>query len=275
MTYPIFNSDDDDVDDDAYKGWLRDDTKQFKEVDAPLVDHLPAGYYGYDQPFIKAMDLAESNDIQLSEQQREIHGRIQTFWSSRDKYRAMGIPHRRGILLHGLPGTGKTTVIRVAARELIANNGIVVEMDANRITETPWALRQIKRIEGERPVMLVVEDLDHYSRDSFETWMTGFLDGVVGIDSFLLLSTTNYLDKISDRLQRQGRIDEKWEIPTPSTEQRAVYIQTLLEKIEGADEDFMARMVVETDSMVMSDIKGYVVNQVVFQRAHQAQVVGR
>ncbi len=45
----------------------------------------------------------------------DIRVNVEVFFRSREKYRNLGIPHRRGLLFAGPPGCGKTLTIKVLA----------------------------------------------------------------------------------------------------------------------------------------------------------------
>ena len=54
---------------------------------------------------------------------------IEKFWDRADKYKEYGFLHKRGILLYGAPGAGKSGIIQLCTKHLIEKmNGIVINL---------------------------------------------------------------------------------------------------------------------------------------------------
>lgn len=80
-----------------------------------------------------------------------------TFKESKDWYSDRGIPYRRGYLLHGPPGTGKTSFIQSLASKVNMNVAILSLSAAANDDALSSALAQVPK-----NCMLVIEDVDHY-----------------------------------------------------------------------------------------------------------------
>ena len=139
-----------------------------------------------------------------------------------------GIPYRRGYLLHGPPGSGKTSFIQALAGELDYNL-CILNLSERGLTDD--RLHLVFSIIPERCIMLL-EDVDtaflgreqskeqgyRYRRArlicSFQSSITlsGFLnalDGVVASEERIVFMTTNHPEKLDPALIRPGRVDVK------------------------------------------------------------------
>ena len=147
-------------------------------------------------------------------------GDCERFLSAGPWYRQRGIPHRRGVLLHGPPGCGKTSLILALAGHL--NLGIsVLNLSDSNMTDT---VLQARVADLPRNTILLLEDIDaaFVSRDSntvplssahagqSQVTLTGLLnalDGVLASEARLTFLTTNYPDRLDPALIRPGRVD--------------------------------------------------------------------
>jgi SpoVK/Ycf46/Vps4 family AAA+-type ATPase len=153
---------------------------------------------------------------------------VERFWASAERYAAMGVPHKTGILLHGLPGTGKTVVLRKAIDQTIQAGGFALKLGA--LNELPRAIQAIRHHYPTAPILIYQDDMDSWlERDSdHEVDLTHMMDGTGSeLNGCLVLGTTNHIEKFSDRLKRPGRFDHVVEIDPPALEERQSYLSEL------------------------------------------------
>ncbi|KAJ7151896.1 P-loop containing nucleoside triphosphate hydrolase protein [Mycena crocata] len=159
----------------------------------------------------------------------------QEFLQTEDWYIEAGIPHRRGYLLHGPPGTGKTSTIYALAGAL--NLEIYSLSLASNFVDDSFLQRAASSIP--KHGLFLIEDIDcafTASRDDEDSdgqdakpafppigrggrqgravTLSGLLnviDGVGSEEGKLFFATTNHIDRLDTALVRPGRIDHKVE----------------------------------------------------------------
>lgn len=123
--------------------------------------------------------------------------------------RDMGIPFRRGYLLYGYPGTGKSSFIRALAGELKVHLCLVSLNDKNMTDED---LNSLLNNAPPRSILLL-EDVDaaFAQRDNGETasrvtfsGLLNALDGVGSQEGKILFMTTNKINLLDPALIRPG-----------------------------------------------------------------------
>lgn len=157
-----------------------------------------------------------------------ILGQIDTFWKKAERFKKIGLLHKRGILLYGAAGCGKTSIIKLLCNNIVAHNGIVLLIQETELAST--ALQGIRQIEPDRPLLTIIEDIDVYMDDEMgKRGLLTFLDGETQVNHIVHLATTNYPDRLDETItKRPGRFDVVIELKQPVREAREAYLKSLL-----------------------------------------------
>jgi len=149
----------------------------------------------------------------------------QRFWHAGDDFHQLGFLHKRGFLLMGPAGCGKTSIInQIADYVLWQLAGLVLLVDDPE--RAAMVLARIRQLEPERPVLVVIEDIEAMLDHGREEHLLSLLDGQTQIDHVLFIATTNYPERLDRRLQaRPSRFDRVEIIRPPSAEVRQAYLE--------------------------------------------------
>ena len=179
------------------------------------------GMWGILNRLSKRSDETLFMDVDLE----DLFKQIQTFFDDEEDYIQHGVPFKMNFLFHGIPGTGKTSLIYTIASHFnfdIAFLNITRDLDDNTFTRAVTNLPDNS--------ILVLEDIDalFVERDtkcgvSFST-VLNVLDGMTKKHKLLTFLTTNYKDRLDSALKRSGRIDYELEFTYASKKQtKAMY----------------------------------------------------
>jgi len=142
-----------------------------------------------------------------------------------DTCKVKGIPFKRGLLLYGHPGTGKTVTTTAVIQEVLKAGGTVISFqsgsNAAGLTDVYELAQRLA------PAIVVLEDYDllnfdrtSYGNNSVTSQTLNTLDGVQSIEGVLTIATTNILEHIDNAAVRAGRIDSCVEIDYPDLERK-------------------------------------------------------
>ena len=112
---------------------------------------------------------------------------IENFWESGDNYVKHGYCHRRGYLLYGPVGSGKSVIVQQAIERVTSREGIVVLCDHPGLLTK--ALHIFRVVEPERKVLCIFEDIDSIVLRHGEASLLALLDGEGQINRVLNLAT--------------------------------------------------------------------------------------
>lgn len=169
---------------------------------------------------MKTDDLIKFNDEYSTKLLKEIN----SFWSLEKEFFNFGFLHKRGILLWGAQGSGKTSIVQLIIKDLIQNfDGIVLICNCSP-SLVAESIKQIKQVEPKRKIICLFEDIDAIIRRFGEAELLSLLDGETQVNNVLNIATTNYPELLDKRIvSRPRRFDRRIRIDMPSAEVREQY----------------------------------------------------
>lgn len=224
-----------------YVQWVRVGEKSFfPEGEIIKTKIIPPGAYDilFNQQkgfYLKGKDISLDELFVLpSPEQNLIISDIQTFWSKKAQFSAYKFTYKRGILLYGPAGSGKSSIINMLAKEIVdTHKGIVMYLNnADDLGRFMTIMPMLRQIEPEKQILCVLEDLETFvSYREAETQLLNLLDGVNQMDNVVYLGTTNYPEQLKERiLNRPSRFDRRYEVGMPNAEVRKEYFKKKLTK---------------------------------------------
>lgn len=253
-------SDDDEEDkEEAYSTWSSGDGKSFFPSTKPKLALTPGvyeikhsqqkGVYFQKTP-VNVDGLVKFEDSVFS----EVTAEITKFWSSEALYRKYGLMYKRGILLYGPPGSGKTSLVQMIMSDVIRRGGVVLKFENPNIF--PDGMRVLREIQSDTPVVVLMEDIEAIIDYWSESQVLNILDGVNRVDKVVFISTTNFPEKLGDRvINRPSRFDKRFKVGHPSEASRKIYLEHLV-KVGGKKIKIdIKKWVKDTEDMSIAHIK--------------------
>ncbi|XP_019859934.1 PREDICTED: transitional endoplasmic reticulum ATPase-like isoform X2 [Amphimedon queenslandica] len=183
-------------------------------------------------------------------------------------YRALGIKPSRGILLHGPPGTGKTSIARAVANEtgafLCVING--PEIISGMLGDSEHNLRYaFEEAEKNAPSIIFIDELDAIApkRDKTESalerrvvcQLLTLMDGLRKIHSqVIVLAATNRPNSIDRALRRFGRFDREILVGVPDELGRLEILRIHTKKMKLADDVKLDQIAAKCHGYVGADL---------------------
>jgi hypothetical protein len=177
---------------------------------------------------------------------------------ARARYEALGLAYRRGWLLHGPPGNGKSsTIAAIAAR--LQSPVYVLNLGNKKILDTDLATLMNDCVtDGDATVgLLVLEDIDALFTDARKadaaagisfSGLLNVLDGAAAPENILIVATTNHPERLDPALKRPGRMDKFFEFKPPTDADLArLYLRFHPDAVPDEAQSFIARCRADTE----------------------------
>ncbi|KRF21675.1 ATPase [Paenibacillus sp. Soil787] len=212
------------VEDASLLRFLEHARQRRRDLDRRQVTVFTDGPHGMEKelaPITRMVDRAEV--IMKDEVKTDIYRSIDQFFTEdRAFFKEYQLPYKRGILLYGKPGNGKTTLVKSIAGSVkapVAYWQITENTGSESIQEVFQAAANMA------PMILVIEDIDAMPQRA-RSYFLNILDGATSKEGIFLIGTTNYPEQIDPALMnRAGRFDRAYEIKLPDLELRQIYLE--------------------------------------------------
>ncbi|MCW3099675.1 MAG: ATPase central domain protein, partial [Chthonomonadaceae bacterium] len=184
------------------------------------------GSWSKNEDLYKSIKGATFDNIVLpAALKEEIQTDFRQFFASREVYDRYHIPWKRGVLLLGPPGNGKTHTIKALINHLGKPCLYVKSFKARHYTDHQTIRAVFKRARQTTPCLLVMEDLDSLINDNNRAFFLNELDGFAANTGVVVIATTNHPEKLDPAiLERPSRFDRKYTFALPAPEEREAYI---------------------------------------------------
>jgi len=245
----------------------------------------------------KIMELVEAPDLSydqvggLDSQIQEIRETVELPLTNPVIFQDIGIEPPRGVLLYGLPGTGKTMLAKAVAHE---SKATFIHMSGSELVhkfigEGAQLVRDIFQMAREKaPSIIFIDEIDAVGSIRTHDGTTGSaevnrtmmqllaeMDGFRTRGDIKIIAATNRIDILDPALLRPGRFDRIIEIPMPSAEGRQKILEIHSRKMKKEEDVDLIEIAKETEEASGADIKAIVVEAGMNALRRGASVVSR
>jgi len=207
----------------------------------------------------------------LEDQIMEMKEAVELPLTHPELYEDVGIKPPKGVILYGVPGTGKTLLAKAVANETSATFLRVVgsELIQKYLGDGPKLVREMFRVAAEHaPSIIFIDEIDAVATKRYDTTSGGEkeiqrtmlellnqLDGFDDRGDVKVIMATNRIDTLDPAMIRPGRIDRKIEFPLPDEKTKRRIFQIHTGKMTLSDDVNLEEFVVAKDDLSGADIK--------------------
>jgi transitional endoplasmic reticulum ATPase len=162
---------------------------------------------------------------------------VQNFFDSKALYEEYAVPWKRGIILHGTPGCGKTISIKALMNTLDKRDTPVASLYVKTFQTCRglhYSIREIfSKARAMAPCLLVFEDLDSLVVEKVRSYFLNEVDGLEENNGILMIGSTNHLNRLDPGIsKRPSRFDRKYHFKIPGARERVLYCEYWKKKLE-------------------------------------------
>jgi len=207
----------------------------------------------------------------LEKQVQEIKEAVELPLTHPELYEDIGIKPPKGVILYGVPGTGKTLLAKAVANQTSATFLRVVgsELIQKYLGDGPKLVRELFRSADEMaPTIVFIDEIDAVGTKRYDSQSGGQkeiqrtmlellnqLDGFDERGDVKVIMATNRIESLDPALIRPGRIDRKIEFPLPDIKTKRHIFQIHTGKMAVADDVDLEEFVMAKDELSGADIK--------------------
>lgn len=203
----------------------------FEPVDIDLIEkNLSPGLYGIgcdDNGWYVTQQVQHTDKLIALEGESAVNSilsEVRRFLSPKtaEIMRDFNLVHRRGILLYGPPGSGKTSIVNLLVEELAKSHNVVSFLNPYP-SHFCHIGKKIHKLDPEQFMLVIYEDFEKWSDDPE---LLALLDGQNSVPNTIYLATTNYFDELEKRIvDRPSRFATKIEVAGPPIAVRLEFLK--------------------------------------------------
>lgn len=252
--------------------WTKVDNKYFMSR-KPNAERIPAGLYDImatetEGLFLQAREVTLDELFQIpSDVLNTVFTDLEKFWKAKQKFQDYGFTYKRGILLHGPQGCGKTTLVNLLTKRIIDEyDGIVINVST--LSRYIPMVHNIRALEPDRPILAIIDELDAFIQYESTKDLLNVLDGNLQVDNIAYFASTNYIDRIEPRIKnRPSRFDRVLLLPPPDASAREFFLTHKLKEDDVArlGEERLKEIVSKTDQFSFAHLKELVISLAIME----------
>ncbi|KAF8322604.1 26S proteasome subunit P45 [Clavulina sp. PMI_390] len=207
----------------------------------------------------------------LETQIQEIKESVELPLTHPELYEEMGIRPPKGVILYGVPGTGKTLLAKAVANQTSATFLRIVgsELIQKYLGDGPKLVRELFRVAEEHaPSIVFIDEIDAVGTKRYDSTSGGereiqrtmleLLNQLDGFDSrgdVKVIMATNKIESLDPALIRPGRIDRKIEFPLPDVKTKRHIFKLHTSRMSLSEDVDLEEFVTAKDDLSGADIK--------------------